>query len=290
MPDELITTPPPAPAGEQPSSPPTPLDERAAVYQRYNELYGSPTATPAAPKPAEPAPTPTEPAPTPAPVVPAPVIPPASDPAALAARMERLIEERVQAAIASFQPQPTSTAPPAPVEPEDWVALLASGQRDRAEAILGEKLTAPAVERAITQALELSRVEREIETYLTEFRGSNTHLLPLEDLIATKVQRSLAADQASGLVKSPADFVGRYKAAVTKAANEARTIYQQIRAAAKEEANVVKREVISSSTLPPTAIETSRGVTAPETPKLDSFESYLAARQADTQRKRGFVS
>jgi hypothetical protein len=300
MPDPVIPTAAPetspTPAQPTPAAPvvpatpatptPTPAEtDRAALYRRY---YDTQVATqPVAPAvPAVDPAAPVEPAPT-APVEPAPA---AADPIA-----ERLAA--IDAMLAKLAQVPTVAQPPAAEPPvaqpaptpgnDDWLALLQQGKIAEAETVMANKFSAKAKEEAITQALDLFRVETQITDFLTNLRGENQDLLPLEGLIAVNAQRMLEAASTAGRIRSTADYVEQYKAAVNAATAEARKLYQQIRAAGKDEALTSKREVLASSTIPPSPVADRGTPATPAEPQPHTASDYLAERQARSARQRG---
>ena len=254
--------------------------DRAAIYQQY---YGS--QEPPAPAPA--APVAPEPPPVAAPAPPPTFSEPAPD---IAAQVATLVEQKLAEALQKFAPTPAPPVPPAEPPNDDWVSLLAQGKREEAEKILGRKLTAESEQRATTQALEMFRVEQDISNYLTDLRGKNPDLAPLEELVSVRAQRTLEAVQAAGKIKSNADFVSQYKAAVNSAVDDARKLVQQIRAAGNTAAMTLKTEVLSAQTLPPNAIEQNRGPAPPVVAQPQSLEEYMAARKALGLRGRGLAT
>ncbi len=284
---------PAAPAA--PGAPPAAPDSRAAIYERY---YASvtPPATPAAVDPAAAPPPSVEP--PAAPAVPVPAATPSSlsfdD---LTAKVEEAVVNAIAKLGASAAPsaapaEPATPPPPPDPAASDWLALLQQGKRAEAEAVMAEKFTAAAREQSVTQALELFRVEREVETFLSDLRSKpeNAAILPMEGYISFKVSQRLAAAQAAGKIRDNAAFLTEYKAAVNAEADEARKLVQQLRAAGSEAAMTIRKEVVAASTLPPNAIEQPRGVAAPSPePKLDTYQDYLSRRRDLVQKRMGLA-
>jgi hypothetical protein len=303
MPDPVAPTPEVGPQSNDAAA--QPQAAREQIYARY---YGSvqPVTPPSAEPPAQgepptdpalqaatPPPAATETAPAVEPTQPAePAQPPAAPSADLAATIAQVVESKLTEALARFSPAaPPPAAPPepaAPVAPEDWLSLLQQGKRDEAMQALTAQVAGAAKQQSIQEALELFRVETDITSFVNDLRGKNPDLVPLEDLISVRAAQRLEATKAKGLIRSTADYVREYKAAVNAAAEDAKQLVQQIRAAGKQEAMTTKSQVVAASVVPPKAVEANRGAAAqpPAEPDI-SAQSYLARRMALSAQRRG---
>lgn len=222
-------TPPPAAAEPTPQA-----AVRAAVYEK---IYGG--------KPAE-APALAQPESTP-PVAAAPAQPDYK------AQFEQLQNELV-----AMRQAMTPAPPPAPPAP-DWFDLLKEGKRTEAEAAFANKLIADAgkgiVQQSVQEALEMVRVRGEVEHINNDLRVKNPDLVPLEKFIAMDAE--VRFRQAQNTIKSPDDYVRVYHESVTSAADEARKLVQQLRAAGKDEAMTIRQEIISSTGVAPNLLKTA---------------------------------
>lgn len=274
----------------QPAPTPTPTPEaveqtpqqaaRADVYQR---IYGQTVATPTPPV----VETPPEP-PTQAVDTPPPTPPPAITPEVLKALQEMTEELKGLKSAAAPAPPPTPT--PAP-EREDWIELLRAGDFDKAKQVLYSEFAATVgpqlKEQATLESLERYRVEREIDSFLSDLRSKNDDVMPLEDMITTRAQARIIEAQKSGRIKTSQDFVNEYKTSVSAEVEAARKLIQQIRAAGVNSALTSQREVLSSTPVPPSAMETPKSAPAVKAPEVMTPEQYIKARLERNYANRG---
>lgn len=262
---------------------PTPATStREAIYARYYEPQPSAPVvepTPVAVEPPAQGVTPSEPA--------APVVTPEPNPqpdltAVVSSLMAEITQLRQQ-----LTPQPQPTQPPAPVESptpqEDWYELLRTGDKKGFERALANTLKSDVgpdvVQSSIVQALDVFRAENEITSFVQDLRSKNPDLVPFEKYIGFETQAALAAARDANQINSTKDYITIYKRAVNDAAANARNLIQQLRGAGKQEAMTTKTEVLSASTLAPSAVQPHGGATPPAEPQTDSTADYLARRK-----------
>lgn len=306
----MATTPTPIPAGETtaaqvtqevtPQSQPVEsqaspqAQDRAAIYERY--YGGSQTPASQGPEPSaqdvpssqEAAPQePTQPEPPPEPVVEDDRV------AKLEQQVSQLVGLLTQIASPQEQQEIAQQATPdaSPAEVRDWLDLLREGKKDEAEQALFKKFLGQATQESTTQALELFRVETEINDFVKDLRRENPDLVPFEKFIGYNAQVALEGAISSGKIRNSQDYVQHYKNAVNTAVKEARTMFQQIRAAEKANAQVTKREVLSVSPVPATTQELNRGVPQkPEPPKVETAADYIKMRREQQERRAGLFN
>ena len=250
---------------DQPQSQTPQQETREALYQK---LYGQGNQPPAPEQPVAP---------------PAQTVDYKAQYEQLAAQVQQLLAKQAE-------PAP---APAVPVTREDWFALLQSGKRTEAEGRLIDTVAQGAsqkiIQETLVQAMELNRMEREIEDYNNSVRATNPDMLDVEDLISLKAEKEFNALLPT--VKNNKDYVTAYKTAVGKAVDSMRTVLRRQRAAAKNEAMTTRRDVLASTTMAPNDI-TNRQETGPSPNEqsenqLQSPTDYLAARQAAYRRSTG---
>lgn len=302
----------PSPAPSVPAIPSAP-SARDEIYERYNRYYGSEPQNNAAPvvsvaasaEPAAQAGLQEDPAQPTDPNVPsADALPPN-----VAERFSTVEQQLAQiVGVLSQLTQATQSEPTPPNEPAanaaaaapaapsaDWLELLRQGKVEEAENALASKLANKFVPQAKSEALEMFREQQTVETELTKFitdlRGKNPDLVPLEELIASKAKIRLEAAQATGKLRTTDDYIKAYKDAVNFAADDARKIAQTIRAAGKEDANLRNREVLGASPVAPNAVNVNRATTAQQQAvREDTVEDYLARRRASAARTSGLAA
>jgi hypothetical protein len=192
-------------------------------------------------------------------------------------------------------PPPAAAAVVTPPPTEDWFALLQAGKRTEAEKALKDYVAQGAqqdiIQKTLVQAMELNRMEREIEDFNNSVRASNSDMLDVENLISLMAEKEFATVQQSGQIKNNKDYVAAYKQAVTKSVDSIRNVMRRTRAAAKNEAMTVRRDVLASTTMAPNDIarrEETDGRSAPaEETNMQSPTDYMAARQANYRRISG---
>jgi hypothetical protein len=189
-------------------------------------------------------------------------------------------------------PAPTAAvAPPAPTE--DWFALLQAGKRTEAEQVLKDYVAQGAqqkiIQETLVQAMELNRMEREIEDFNNSVRASNSDMLDVEDLISLKAEKEFSLLQPT--IKNNKDYIAAYKTAVNKSVDAMRNTMRRTRAAAKNEALTTKREVLASTTMAPNDITQRQETSAPHGETENQMQSptdYLAARQAAYRKSTSY--
>lgn len=193
--------------------------------------------------------------------------------------------------IASGQPQPAQPTTPTEPQPQaDWVEQLREGKRSDAEQTLAN-VVAKLIEPQLTQqASETSRVETELRAFVDDLRTKNSEIMPLEDLIGLKARQRLETAQSEGKIKSTDEYVKEYKAAVLDAVEDAKKIVQSYRAAGKSEGATVRQEVVGSSTLAPTPVESNRQPAPPQQVQEESAADYLAKREREALERRGWAN
>jgi hypothetical protein len=205
----------------------------------------------------------------------------------LSSQVQQLIEKQGPAAAAAVTP---------PIPQEDWFSLLQQGKRTEAEQVLKDYVAQGAqqkiIQETLVQAMELNRMEREIEDFNNSVRASNSDMLDVEDLISLKAEKEFALLQPT--IKNNKDYVAAYKTAVNKSVESMRNVLRRTRAAAKNEALTTKREVLASTTMSPNDIqrreETNGQRQAPNEQEMLSPTDYLAARKANMSKISGMAS
>lgn len=256
-PEAVVTTPDPnAPSGQPVNS-----AGRDAIIQKYEQQYFTP-------EPEAVAPAPTIETPTPEPTA-------ATTPDPMAAVMAELAYLREQ--LAPKQPEPQVQAP---VTQEDWLKLLSEGKKSEGERALAEVLGPQIQEQAVQKALALMQAERAVTEYNNEVRQKHADLLPMEEYIAMGANARIQEAQASGRIKSPADYVTVYKEAITAEIEKARKLTQSLQGAGAQRATTRVSEVVASQTLRPNPVNTQREQTqTPTEPQVESMSDYFAKRK-----------
>lgn len=253
----------------------TPQDQaRQDLYSQYASLYGQQPQPPQAP-----------PAPAPAPATPEPT-PPADYQALINDQANQLAAMRAE--LEALKPKPTTPPPAAKDEMEQWVELLANGKYAEAKEYL-LKVMAPVLQQQIQpqlvqQSVEAANAEQEINRFISTFETENADLLHVKDYVALGAERRLKIAQDEGKIKSTADFVREYKAAVTNEANELRQKFQIARSAGREEALTTRREVLSATTLEPNGIRPPNVTAQPVT---NDPMSYIQQRRDQLAKVQG---
>ena len=259
------------PTEQQQVTPPAQADltpQQQTREQVYERLYGQEQAVSTATAP--------------------PVVAQLADSTALISQLQQQIAD-LQAAVAA------KAVPAAPAaEPQkDWFDLLQAGKRTEAEAALQAKVAKEAAntiqQQAVAQALEVSRVEREIEAYNGVVRAENPDLLDVEDFVALKAQQLFMDGYQKAPPKDGKTYTDLYRKSVADAVTQVRTVLQRTRAAAKNEALTTSREVLAASTMAPNDFSVREGQRQapgqgqPAEPDL-SPKSYIEQRKAQSYR------
>jgi hypothetical protein len=286
----MSTTPIPAPNAETAPAAGD-LSPREQLLQQYERLYGqqqqelAPTPTPVEP-PQEPS-TPQEPSLTTPPQEPTPQAAPA--PPQLPQEYLDTIRS-LQAELASIKQ--ALPAPPSPPPPPDPLDHLRQGRYNEfVQAIADQVRTAVApttTAEAVTQALQMFRVESEVTKFLSEIRSQNPEIASMEKLgwLDAPIQQRVLAAKEAGAIKSPDDYVRVYKEAVNAEVDKARNFFQTLRAAGKQEALTTKQEVLRATPVTPQAIQTPQP-TQDDPNKQETVEEYFAKRRlAEMARQR----
>jgi len=253
----------------------TPLSERERITQKYESQYFTPTDS---------APV-TETTPTteaPAPVTETPATPDLTSVlGALVSRLE---------AIEARTTPPTQATPVAETTQEDWLKLLAEGKKADGEKALLSLLGPQIEEKAVTRAMERFEAMQEIRSHNQELQSKNQDILAFQPYIEAAIQRDLAAANAAGKIKSPADYVTVYKQVANTQIENARKIALSFRGDGKQDAATRLREVASSQTLQPNAVNTQREAPKPnDAPVVETAQDYFAKRRQQFERNTGLA-
>lgn len=264
-------------------TPAAPLSEREKIYEKYYQTQEAlPLQATSTPAPAAtPAPQPTtleQPVATPAPQATDPAI------AALVAEVQAL-RAQVQA-----QAPPPVAAPAAlsPAEQKDWLALMAEGKKEEGEKLFAQKIEREISERIQNQAMERMEANRTMYEFTTKIRNENPDLVQMEDYIAYAAKNKLDAAVQAGRIKTPADYATVYKESVTAEVEKARNLANALRGVGKNEALTRSREVVSTQTLQPNAINQNRETpVTPSEPAQETVEDYFTQRRQRSLAGRG---
>lgn len=261
----------------------TPLSEREQIYARY---YANETPAP---------PAVAETVQTPAPVAAESVVPPSQSPTSvpstdpMAAVLEELKALRAQV---NQQAQPAPIPAPsvlAPGEQKDWLALMAEGKKAEGEALFAKKVEEQISERIQQQAMERMEANRTIYEFSTKIRNDNPDLASMEPYIGTIVQAQMNAAVAAGKIKSPADYATVYKESVTAEVEKARNLVNTFRGVGKNEALTRSKEVVSTQTLQPQAINQNRETPSTQEAPQETTDDYFAQRRQRSLAGRGLT-
>jgi hypothetical protein len=292
-PDTSIATPPTSPSDAAPAAPAVAAPSaREAIAAKYEQRYGGAPVAPAPAAATTEVPAQGDPAtavvaepdaatPSAAPVAPEPSL------AERLAATESQLAQVTQLLTRIAQPAPAPAAAAAP--PKTFVDLLRDGDIEGAENLIAQRAAAAAETTAVSKAVEMIRLENELSAFVSDLRGKNPDLLPLEELITARAARNLEILQTSGKIQSVADYATAYKKSVNDAAEEARKIVQSIRAAGAQKAMVAKTEVLSTTTVAPTAVDPLRQQSV-ATPAPETANEYFEKRKAANYRMRGLAA
>lgn len=273
-----------APAAPPPTEPPTP--QMAARQELYKKYYGEGEAQPPAGEP----PTGEPPAAPP---------PAAPDPNQLLMEQIQAMNAQIAALKEQLQPTPPPppTPPPTPPDPnmkayKDWIDALIQGDAEGAQRLIREQTEAIVKERersVVDGAVQMVRAEDEIRRFTEEVRAKNADLMPMERQISLAVDARMAEHQTSGTIKDLQSYTETFKQVLTEEVEEARKILQQWRAAGKDDASVLQREVLNSTPMTPTPPSAPPGTPAPNMRAPESGQDYLKRRMAQGMARRGLA-
>lgn len=185
---------------------------------------------------------------------------------------------------------PVNTTPPAKGL---WVEAIRRGDWDGAEAEMEARVRRGMAadlenvrKRAYDDAMSAAHVNTEIERYLTKVRGENPDVAHFERYLEAPVAAKVEAARSAGKIRSTADFLNHYRAAVDSEVSAMRESVLRIRAQGKDEVLTRTKEVISSPTLNPQQLQIQQ--TQDGTQQVgESVEDYFTARRVAEARRRG---
>jgi len=258
-----------------PAQVPADASQRAEIQKKYDALYGT---QPAGTTPAVQTQVTQQVAQAPAGI----------DPKIVEGLTAKLAE--LEARLTAAQ-KPVETPVVKPTE-ADWLALLASGDKDAGEKAMAEKIKsligAELQANAVSQATERINAERQINDFVSEVRNKNADILVMEQAITLGAQARIQAAGQAGKIQTPSDYVTVYKEAVNAEIENARNLILSIRGQGKLEGATRVSEVIASSTLQPNQVTQSReNAQAPQTEAFDDTQTYLAKRAALKAQQQG---
>jgi hypothetical protein len=210
--------------------------------------------------------------------------PPPVDEAALTAKLQATIQGELANFKASLHPKPE--------EPKlsPWFERLRQGDFEGAEQDMTNRVkaavTQEAASKAVQEAVEMMKVQIEVDRFLTSLRGQNPDLVPMEKYITAPVQHRMEVLKAEGKIKSSSDFVREYQTSVNEEVKNIREILLQQRAVGNREAQVRQREVLNASTLNPQAVNSTREAPSNE-PPTETIDDYFTRRKGIEQLRRG---
>jgi hypothetical protein len=176
-----------------------------------------------------------------------------------------------------------------PITP--WFERLRQGDFEGAEKDITTRVrdavTAETSQRAVAEAMEMMKIQMEVDRYLTDLRGQNPDIAPFERYLQAPVERRMQQAKESGKIKNGGDFVTTYKAAVQAEVEELRKISRGLVAQGKELASVRQREVLTSTPVTPQAVTSNRQPQQGEAEPDVSVESYFARRRQTEAGARG---
>lgn len=271
-----------------PQAPPTLTQQTTDRSQIYEKYYGGNPPGPESTPPTEP----TAQVVPPVDVTPPPSV--ATLPPEFAEAFSAMQQELVALRTAVRPVAPTEPLAPLATDPS-WVSLLREGKIEEAEAALvaavAKKVGPDTVQQSVTQAREIARAEADIESFVKDIRTTNPDLVPLEKLITIEANETLERLRAEGKIKTTDDTVREYKKAVSASVENARKLYQTLRGSGKQEAMVRSREVLSTSPLAPSAVDTQRTPQGPpQELQPESPEAYFEKRRAVDSWRKGLAS
>lgn len=274
-----LPTPVPVETPAPPPAPPAPpQSERERIYQQY---YQAPPEAPAEAPPASPETPP--PAPPPAPPVP--------DVAALEAKI-RDLETRLNRPPEAPKPP---EAPPPPIDEKAlkvrWVQLLAEGKFEEATDLLEEQMSRRMQQRiqpnAVHEAVESVRMEAEISKFVDRVKSDNPDVVEFEPYIASVVQAKLQQAVANKQINDAASYVEEFKKAVNAEVENARKLFQKLRASGKEESQVVRQEILAATPVIPSQSQRGEPNAQPKPAAPQTVSDYLAERRSRELRMKG---
>lgn len=195
----------------------------------------------------------------------------------------------------STQPKTEETKPTEEKVKGKWIQLLADGKIEEAEAAMREALGVKTVDEqairteAARTAMEQIKAQQRIDDINNNIRKNNPELVKMESFIGSRLQASMQDAVDSGKIKNPSDYVQFYETSLNKLVDEARGIIQEFRAAGAQQATVVKKEVLSSQTLPPNSVTNREPAKSDDTEVDDSPLDYFEKRKQLMLRQRGMA-
>lgn len=173
----------------------------------------------------------------------------------------------------------------------DWLAMLAKGDKDKGEQALADKIDKLVGGRRVNEAMQLFRMNQEIDSYTNSIRAQNPELASMESYITNSVQAKLNAAQTSGKVKSPADYVTVYKDILTKEVSDARNLILTFRGEGAQNATTRTQQVTGQAPLRPNTIgqQGQQNQSQGEAP-AETASDYLTKRQDLMQRQKNMAA
>lgn len=142
-----------------------------------------------------------------------------------------------------------------------------------------EEIVAKAEQAAVEKALHAIKIESEVRAFADQLRRENEDMAPLEPFVVAKVEAQMGQLIRGGELKELADYAAKYKEILANEMAKAREVVQQLRAAGKEDALQVKKEVVASTPVEPQAKQ--------EEPKEPEIPDYFAVRLGRFRASRG---
>lgn len=183
------------------------------------------------------------------------------------------------------QPKPAEATPAVAEAEANWLKLLSEGKQAEAEKALSKIVAANSgfsdIQRnAVAEALQLFDARQQVAAYEQQVRQdpANVEALRMEKYITVAVQQRINDAQASGLIKTPADYVTVYKASVDAEVRSARELALTLRGEGRQEGQVRTTQVLSAVNLQPQKIDATRTQATPEPEAPESYQDYMAKR------------
>lgn len=213
--------------------------------------------------------------------------------------------EELKALRAELASLKETVKPPAPVQPTGptrpkWVEKLATGEYEGADAEIKssvkELLSADIKKQleevrsaAYQDALNATHVNLEIDRHVQKLRLENPELIPFEKYLQAPVAQRVEEAKAAGKVKSPADFIREYTAAIDGEVENLRNLGLVLRGQGKQEANTRNQQVLASTVVPPNPVQSLASPGQSQTIAEEPIEDYFARRRSDEARRKGMA-